>query len=77
MSTELQALIDAQRKQSFRPEYQATVSDANALGILVAHHLHWDGDAILEMAAAALQDANFDHEAMGVRRLRRLAGVAS
>ena len=55
--TELQTLIDRQRAESFRPG--ADVSDEKVLGVLIAHHLRWDGAAIAEVAVAALVDANF------------------
>ena len=35
------------------------VSDAEALGVLISHHLGWDGQAIFTAAQAAFEDANF------------------
>lgn len=66
----LEAVIDAQRKASFRPG--ADVSDEKVLGVLIAKYLHWDGDAIVETLVAALVDANFHAEAARVQAL--LAG---
>jgi hypothetical protein len=74
MGAELQSLIDRQREESFRPEYRDQVPDAKACGILVAHHFEWDGTALLELAAAALEDANFHDGAARVRAM--LAEVA-
>lgn len=56
-TTELQALIDKQREESFQPG--ADVSDEKVLGVLIARHLHWDSADILQTAIAALIDANF------------------
>lgn len=35
------------------------ISDAEALGVLISHHLGWDGQAIFTAAQAAFEDANF------------------
>lgn len=61
----LQALIERQRAESFRPG--ANVSDERVLGVLIAKYLRWDGAAIAETAIAALEDANFSAEADLVR----------
>jgi hypothetical protein len=66
---DLQTLIDRQREESIRLEYRDQVSDAKACGILVAKHFKWDGAALLELAAAALADANFDGEAERVEAI--------
>lgn len=74
MIPELQTLIERQREQSIRPEYRNAVSDARVCGILVARHFEWDAVDLLELAAAALEDANFSGEAERVRAI--LAEVA-
>ena len=73
LSAELQGLIRRQREQSFRPERWDEVSDATACGVLVARHFEWDAADLLEMAAAALEDANFHGEAGRVRELAEAA----
>jgi hypothetical protein len=57
----LEALIEQKKRQAFGPGHDAT--DEQALGILIAHHFKWSGDAILRTAASALNDANFNEEA--------------
>lgn len=69
MMDSLQTLINTQRKESFVPEYQAKVTDAEALGILIAHYFDWDGVAILETAVAALEDANFHTESAALTEM--------
>ncbi len=59
--TALAALIDAQKAQSFTEPSKA--SDEDALGILISQHFEWDGHAIMRVARAALEDANFHIEA--------------
>jgi hypothetical protein len=60
-------LIEAQKYESFTEPDKAT--DEEALGILIARHLGWDGDAILLVAEEALTEANFHDEAAAVRAL--------
>ncbi|KPK66567.1 MAG: hypothetical protein AMS21_02075 [Gemmatimonas sp. SG8_38_2] len=55
--SELQALIDASKVESFTDPSKA--SDTEMLGILVARHCEWTGIEILKVAVEALQDANF------------------
>jgi hypothetical protein len=59
MKTTLRDLIREQIKSSFVEEYQAKATEAQGLGLLIAHHFEWDGLAILETCYAALEDANF------------------
>lgn len=56
----LTQIIDDQKHESFTDPSQATQEEA--LGIAIAHHFHWDGLAILRVAEAALEDANFHTE---------------
>lgn len=69
MSTELHTLIEEQRKESFRAEVRASVPDTKVCGVLLAHHFKWNAADLLEVAAAALEDANFHAEAERVRRI--------
>jgi hypothetical protein len=55
----LGGLIAEQKRISFRPEFVARVSNAEALGILVAHWAQWNGEEIVAAFLAALEDANF------------------
>jgi hypothetical protein len=63
MNSDLKRMIDAQREESFLPDYRAGISDAEALGIVISQHFDWDGHAIMETAISALEDANFHTEA--------------
>jgi hypothetical protein len=57
--TELKPLINATIKQRYVPEYQAGISDAEALGAMIANYFKWDGIQILNAMQYALEDANF------------------
>jgi hypothetical protein len=54
----IQAIID-ERKPMMYNIPPAQVSDADCLGVLVAHWARWDGAAICEAFLSALEDANF------------------
>lgn len=60
-------LIEAQKHKSFTDPRMA--EDEDALGILIANHLEWDGAAILKVASYALTDGNFHTEATAVDHL--------
>lgn len=57
MNEKLRALIDEVAKKSFVADYSP--SDAEVLGIIVAHAFEWDGQQIAEVAYNAFEDANF------------------
>ena len=57
--TELKPLIDATIKERFEPDYQAGISDAEALGAIISTYFKWDGIQILNAMQYALEDANF------------------
>jgi len=57
----IRELLGTIKKNSFVDGYKAT--DSEAMGLLVSHFFEWDGVAILETSAEALQDANFHTEA--------------
>jgi hypothetical protein len=57
----LQEIINDGRKRFFTTGYRA--SNAETAGILMSQYFDWDGIQILEMAHAALEDANFHTEA--------------
>jgi len=48
-------------------------SEEEFLGLLIANHFQWDGVRILEMAAVALEDANYHGECAVVLGLIRTA----
>ena len=53
------------KQQYFVSSYQTQATDSETLGILVAHLMDWDGRQILDVAAKALEDANY-HAACAV-----------
>jgi len=57
--TDLKPLIDATIKARYVPEYQAGISDAEALGAMISTYFKWDGIQILNAFQSALEDANF------------------
>ena len=57
MDEKLKAVMDDVAKKSFVADYKP--SDAEILGIIVAHALKWDGQQIAEVAYNAFEDANF------------------
>ena len=57
--TNLEGLIKATIKERYVPEYQAGISDAEALGALISSYFRWDGIQILNAMQYALEDANF------------------
>ena len=59
MDNKLKALIKATIKARYEPDYQADISDAEALGALISSYFKWDGIQILNAFQAALEDANF------------------
>lgn len=57
--TELRSLISATIKERYEPEYQPSITDAQALGAMISNHFMWDGVQILDALQYALEDANF------------------
>ena len=57
--TELRSLIGATIKERYEPEYQAGITDAEALGAMISSYFKWDGAQILDALQYALEDANF------------------
>ena len=57
--TDLKTLIDATIKERFKPDYQAGITDAEALGAMISSYFRWDGIQILNALQYALEDANF------------------
>jgi hypothetical protein len=57
--TSLKSLIDTTIKVRYEPEYQASITDAEALGAMISSYFKWDGAQILDALQYALEDANF------------------
>ncbi len=56
-------------RKAFMKECQAEQTAEDCLGIALAHHFKWDGTSILEVAASALEDANFHAEAAAINKM--------
>lgn len=63
----IKEILDEIRSQNFVSTHEAT--DAECMGLLVAHYFEWDGIAILKTAVEALTDANFHSESAVVGKL--------
>ena len=57
--TNLEGLIKATIKERFMEEYQAGITDAEALGAMISIYFKWDGVQIMNAFQYALEDANF------------------
>ena len=56
--------LTAIAEESARSE---NATEQEALGLAIAHHFAWDGIALFEVFASALEDANFHAECAVVR----------
>ena len=65
---ELKPLIAKVRERAFVPEYRASVSDADVLGIIVSKFNRWDADLIKETCVSAFGDANYRDAADAVSK---------
>ena len=54
-------------KTAFIESYRAKATEQESIGMILAKHFGWDGIAIMETMAHALEDANFHTEAATVR----------
>lgn len=61
------------QKACYKPPYNRTTSDTEALGELIARHLDWDIDLIVELCAAALTEANAHTLAKQLQTLNQTA----
>jgi hypothetical protein len=73
MNEQLKTLIEEMKKAAFMPEYQATATDSQALGILISKFFEWDGVEIMKAFSSALEDANFHTENKIVARMIKRA----
>lgn len=55
----LPELIEHVRKESFLPQYQASATDQEILGIILARHFKFDGRACFDTLTHALEDSNY------------------
>lgn len=62
MNEQLKTLIEETKKTAFIPEYQATATDSQTLGILISQFFEWDGIEIMKAFSSALEDSNFHTE---------------
>jgi hypothetical protein len=63
----VQTLIGQCKPKIYRSPEE--VSDAEALGVIVAQWAEWDGNKIIEAFLAALEDANFHTEREQIEEL--------
>jgi len=68
-------LIEDAKKEHFTEEYRDSITDANALGVLISKYFKWDGIQILDCLQEALQDANFHTINKEISSLRDREGV--
>lgn len=52
-------ILQAKKLRSFNAPYNKTATDAETMGLLVAHYFDWDGEKITQAYMDALGDANF------------------
>jgi beta-glucosidase/6-phospho-beta-glucosidase/beta-galactosidase len=71
----LQELIQDTIKIHYQVDYQAGVSDAEALGVMIAQYFDWDGIRILDAFQAALTDANFHNTSWAIDAIRDKEGL--
>ena len=70
LSQLIQAIAERSAANSFTSGKSDTAELQDAgLGIAIAHWARWDGERILRVASAALQDANFHSEDAQVRQM--------
>ena len=58
----LSATAELSRTVAFEPDYRASITDEDALGVAISKWLKWDGDKIAEVFFSALEDANYHAE---------------
>lgn len=63
--SELTQFVERRTRDSYVPEYEPT--EQEALGMVISNHFLWNGIAICECFANALEDANFHGECATVR----------
>lgn len=61
MDEKIKEILEEIKRESFVAGYNAT--DEEAMGLLLSRFFEWDGFAIMDAAAYALEDANFHTEA--------------
>ena len=67
----LRPILDRVIKSVYLPDYRAKVTDAEALGVLIAKFFKWDGNDILAAAYSALEDANYHADNRIIERMQK------
>ena len=67
----LRPILDRVIKSVYLPEYRAKVTDAEALGVLIAKFFKWDGSNILAAVYSALEDANYHADNRIIERMQK------
>lgn len=57
---QIRSILAGIKQESFVEGYNAT--DQEAMGLLISRFFGWNGEAIMDTAAYALEDANFHTE---------------
>jgi len=68
----IKEVIANEKEKAFVASYEA--SDAEAMGLVIAKGLEWDGKQIIEACCYALEDANYHIEMREIRN-KYLGGV--
>ena len=55
----LEKVIEHVKHTHFIPEYQEQATDAECLGVALAHYFGWQGTPILEACYSGLEDGNY------------------
>ena len=55
----IQAAAMITKRESFIPEAQNEITDADALGVAISKWAEWTGDTIAEAFFSALEDSNY------------------
>ena len=76
MNEQLQDLIQDTIRSHYERDYQAGVSDAEALGVMISQYFEWDGIRILDAFQAALTDANFHSVSAAIDDIRKKEHLA-
>lgn len=68
MEEKLKALLEECRSH-WTPDYQANITDAQLMGILMAKYFRWSGVDILKACSEGLEDSNFHKENIIIKNL--------
>jgi len=65
----IKKILDQIIKETWKKDYQAGVSDEQAMGILLSHYFGWDGVKILQATYSGLEDSNFHVDNLEIAKL--------